>query len=244
VDPMSDERSWISPYNYCQWKPVRRVDPDGTLDWHPGFDGDLQADPGDNIYTLQNYIWRHSGSTITVSQATKLFNSMDRGRDVTNRTLPKSFIRFRDIKSIAGDHIASMISPGGVSVRKGHEDFMNSEPVKLGFEAILFLAPVGQTYRFFKLLEMATFKESSIIAGEFMFTTMPQYAFLLDRYFGGKNVTYGNLPSEFLKDIGYPNAAEFVNVLVGGASAARNVSSGNVDMPSLIEDVKTTLGPE
>jgi len=32
VDPMSDERSWISPYNYCQWNPVGRVDPSGALD--------------------------------------------------------------------------------------------------------------------------------------------------------------------------------------------------------------------
>ncbi len=29
VDPMSDERSWISPYNYCQNNPVILVDPDG-----------------------------------------------------------------------------------------------------------------------------------------------------------------------------------------------------------------------
>jgi len=32
VDPMSDERSWLSPYNYCQWNPLGRVDPSGALD--------------------------------------------------------------------------------------------------------------------------------------------------------------------------------------------------------------------
>jgi RHS repeat-associated protein len=32
VDPMGDERSWLSPYNYCQWKPVTRVDITGRLD--------------------------------------------------------------------------------------------------------------------------------------------------------------------------------------------------------------------
>jgi len=32
VDPLADERSWLSPYNYCQWNPVGRVDPTGALD--------------------------------------------------------------------------------------------------------------------------------------------------------------------------------------------------------------------
>jgi RHS repeat-associated protein len=34
VDPMSDERAWLSPYNYCQWRPLIRVDVDGLLDDH------------------------------------------------------------------------------------------------------------------------------------------------------------------------------------------------------------------
>jgi len=32
VDPMSDERPSLSPYNYCQWNPVMLVDPTGMLD--------------------------------------------------------------------------------------------------------------------------------------------------------------------------------------------------------------------
>ena len=34
VDPMSDERSWLSPYNYCQWSSVNRTDEVGLLDDH------------------------------------------------------------------------------------------------------------------------------------------------------------------------------------------------------------------
>jgi hypothetical protein len=29
---LAHERSWLSPYNYCQWNPVGRVDPSGALD--------------------------------------------------------------------------------------------------------------------------------------------------------------------------------------------------------------------
>jgi RHS repeat-associated protein len=35
VDPMGDERSWLSPYNYCQWNPLVLIDPTGALDgWY------------------------------------------------------------------------------------------------------------------------------------------------------------------------------------------------------------------
>jgi RHS repeat-associated protein len=32
VDPLAYERSWLSPYNYCQWNPVKLTDPTGMLD--------------------------------------------------------------------------------------------------------------------------------------------------------------------------------------------------------------------
>ena len=32
VDPMRDKRSWLSPYNYCQWNPIMLTDPTGMLD--------------------------------------------------------------------------------------------------------------------------------------------------------------------------------------------------------------------
>jgi len=56
VDPMSDERRWVSPYAYCQWNPLILVDPSGMLDWEPVVtkSGDVKyiAEKGDNIYTF------------------------------------------------------------------------------------------------------------------------------------------------------------------------------------------------
>jgi len=58
VDPMSDERSWISPYNYCQWNPVGRVYPSGALDGdYFAVDGTYLGSDGYNdkkVYVVDN----------------------------------------------------------------------------------------------------------------------------------------------------------------------------------------------
>ncbi len=56
IDPMSDKRSWVSPYSYCQWNPLILVDPSGMLDdwyrddetgatfWHEGSENFIEKD--------------------------------------------------------------------------------------------------------------------------------------------------------------------------------------------------------
>jgi len=75
VDPMSDERAWLSPYNYCQLRPLLRLDPDGMLDvindWKPVVNeaGKLvyQPESTDNFFTFM------ADFNITREQAIQIF---------------------------------------------------------------------------------------------------------------------------------------------------------------------------
>lgn len=52
VDPMSDARPSLSPYNYCSLNPVGRIDPDGALDEDDGYliddKGNISSKPINN----------------------------------------------------------------------------------------------------------------------------------------------------------------------------------------------------
>jgi RHS repeat-associated protein len=56
VDPMAQERSWLSPYNYCQWNPVMRIDPSGMVDgWYVDETGSVigwDGKEGDDLYLV------------------------------------------------------------------------------------------------------------------------------------------------------------------------------------------------
>jgi RHS repeat-associated protein len=59
VDPLADQRSWVSPYNYVQNNPILRTDPTGALDDHyisnNGSIRTVQTDDSFDRFYVQNY---------------------------------------------------------------------------------------------------------------------------------------------------------------------------------------------
>jgi len=44
IDPLANDRDWLTPYNFTQNNPILRVDPEGTLDWVSNADGEIYWD--------------------------------------------------------------------------------------------------------------------------------------------------------------------------------------------------------
>jgi RHS repeat-associated protein len=226
VDPLADhERSWVSPYNYCQWNPIGRIDKDGLIDvlWHPDGSGNLVADRGDNEFTLQNYIWKNTGSTITVNQSRKLIHTMYNGNPISDITGKR--IYHRNIKRIAGDHIATMLNPGTAMVHKGQNDFINSEPVQLIMTILSFALPAGSILKTFKLLPYATSGTVTKEALKFFLRDMPALLIALDNVMGG-NRNSSTLPGALLEDIGYPNVGAAIDAGFNATGIVKGVTSG------------------
>ncbi len=111
VDPMSDERRWVSPYAYCQWNPLILVDPSGMLDWEPVVteSGDVKylAEKGDNIYTFM------SQYNLSFNQAKSIFENAGISNPVNNYGFAKSIetgtaIGGDAVKKVTGSEILKL----------------------------------------------------------------------------------------------------------------------------------------
>ena len=104
VDPMSDERRWLSPYAYCQWNPLVLVDPSGMLDWEPVVteSGGVKylAEKGDNIYTFM------SQYNLSFDQAKSIFENAGISNPVNNYGFAKSI---KIGTAIGGDAVKKVI---------------------------------------------------------------------------------------------------------------------------------------
>ncbi len=246
VDPLAQERPWLSPYNYCQLNPIGRIDKDGLIDvlWHPDGSGNLVADRGDNEFTLQNYIWKNTGSTITVNQSRELIHTMYNGNPISDITGKR--IYHRNIKPIAGDHISTMLNPGTAMVHKGQNDFLNSEATQLVLTVLSFALPAGSIIKTFKSLPGATNAMINMKTMKFFFRDMPALMIALDKVMGG-SINGSTLPGALLEDIGYPNAGAAIDAGFNATGIVKNVTggfdpvSGGVEMNNLLHNIDKSI---
>ena len=104
VDPMRDEREWLSPYNYCQLNPINRIDPTGALDWEPEIDGNgntsYKAEKGDNLLTFK------SQYGLTLQTAYEIFKAA--GVDASSSDLQGQSISGASVKTVTKSEILKL----------------------------------------------------------------------------------------------------------------------------------------
>jgi len=93
VDPMSDKRPNLSPYNYCQWNPIGRIDPNGALDdGYKDLFGNYQwfDNEHSNIIIKDNKLWIKVSDNKTIFEMVKfgMFNNMPTSNDNSGEIKP------------------------------------------------------------------------------------------------------------------------------------------------------------
>ena len=123
VDPLSDKYPNISPYAYCNWNPIKYVDPNGKST-HTNEDGYVVAvyDDNDlNIYkhsTAQLESWKASGNqrltnegAITMGQSLHAWSFADQNRynQNPNDVVPQVGMKIDFGSTVLGDLVSSAI---------------------------------------------------------------------------------------------------------------------------------------
>jgi RHS repeat-associated protein len=83
VDPMAEERSWLSPFNYCQNNPVKITDPDGALDDNYDIyeNGDVKVERTNDKTNTYTY---HKADGSTEDLGTYPVSQTTDGKDMVN----------------------------------------------------------------------------------------------------------------------------------------------------------------
>jgi hypothetical protein len=162
VDPMADDFLYISPYNYCNWNPVKLKDPDGNIPLLANIAGaafgaavDIAGQVVCNYYAekpIGNINWTSVGIS-AVEGALTAGGSVVKQVAVT--TAKKAFVKSASkatIKATAKREVFNKTVHGTASVAKAYFD---DEPFveNLGYEAISVVLGSATTKRLGKIVK-------------------------------------------------------------------------------------------
>ncbi len=161
VDPMWENRSGISPFNYCLSNPIKMIDPDGM--WEQDADGNWIAQKNDNAYTL--------AKALNVNPSDAIQMMKDQGFEFTegdkkvNLQIGEKFISGNGTNENANKFSDEAIEAyrsnfGGYPVEKGLE---NVYPELLPFGLVK--APIKATFNFFKEIFKSKKVDDDLIFG-------------------------------------------------------------------------------
>lgn len=132
VDPMAQERDWLSPYNFVQNNPINRVDPTGALDWVANEAGEIYWDKNANSQETTKAGETYLGKDLSFTFNSYISNSFDGPNppwgaegDKLTSTIQVNSTEDSDgnLVSVDVNSSYSIGETGGLSIFKGRDYF-------------------------------------------------------------------------------------------------------------------------
>jgi RHS repeat-associated protein len=132
VDPMAQERDWLSPYNFVQNNPINRVDPTGALDWVANADGEIYWDKNANSQETTKQGETYLGKDLTFTFNSYINSTFDGAQppwEVTGDKLTSTISLTSNedsdgnLQSVDVTSSYSIGETGGLSIFKGRDFF-------------------------------------------------------------------------------------------------------------------------
>jgi len=132
VDPMADQRSWVSPYNFVQNNPINRVDPTGALDFVLNGEGEIYWDDNATSQETTKAGETYLGEDLTFEFNSYIDNSFDGPKppwEVTGNKLTSTITvdatknSDGSLKSVDVNSSIDIGSTGDISMFKGRDYF-------------------------------------------------------------------------------------------------------------------------